>query len=156
MLISLHTQAWLMEGFYLQYGYECWCGKTLNNPQTSTKCSMACAGDSSAVCGNSETLNLYTYTATAPASLGCYVDMSSARTLGTRVYVGSLNTPAYCISQCKTSGFAYAGVEVRRMIRSGKVKTDNPLCIVVRDRMLVWQLPYQSANIERMQYAMLR
>ncbi|WVW86538.1 hypothetical protein I302_108587 [Kwoniella bestiolae CBS 10118] len=43
----------------VEYGQECWCGKTARLTAASSGCDVACAGDGSHVCGGSNRLNVY-------------------------------------------------------------------------------------------------
>ncbi|WWD04019.1 hypothetical protein V865_002082 [Kwoniella europaea PYCC6329] len=43
----------------VEYGQECWCGKTARLTAASSGCDVACSGDKSHVCGGSNRLNVY-------------------------------------------------------------------------------------------------
>lgn len=84
---------------------------------------MACAGNSSEVCGGSNRLTVFynglggISTNPGPSgwgSLGCYNDSGAARTLTTGMEVtggASAMTVALCTSACKQAGHSLAGVE---------------------------------------------
>ena len=88
---------------------------------------MNCAGDSKQKCGAGNRLSVYsdanwvqTFFATPSYStwnlMGCYVDSTSARSLGTAVSLSAFGgassaTIANCVSACQAQGFTYCGAE---------------------------------------------
>lgn len=121
--------------FGAEWGQECWCGNAiLGNgltPMPETDCSMACPGDSHALCGAASRLSIYalngtviptitssstsaTATSTAKPTysyVSCYEDSNAARTFNSGYFPdpdGTM-TPAACSNYC--AGFAYFGVE---------------------------------------------
>jgi hypothetical protein len=115
-------------------GSECYCGSSITSPSTTlsqSSCNMACAGDSSQLCGGSWAIQVYslsastttttststsTSTSATPTTtagwtnLGCYQD-SSTRVLSAYSTSSNLNTPAYCQALCLGKGFTFAGTE---------------------------------------------
>ncbi|KAK9893605.1 WSC-domain-containing protein [Cystobasidium minutum MCA 4210] len=49
----------------VEYGRECWCSNNMATNATSSKCSMACAGDANSICGGPDALTAFRYTAPA-------------------------------------------------------------------------------------------
>ncbi|KAJ7721547.1 glycoside hydrolase superfamily [Mycena maculata] len=103
-----------------EYSSQCYCGNTLANglgvSTASTDCNMACAGNSSQICGGNYRMSLFQKTLTTVATSGwtltqaCAVDTSSRVLQGYSVTTSSL-TPALCQSTCASQGFTIAGVE---------------------------------------------
>ncbi|KAJ7293964.1 hypothetical protein C8J57DRAFT_1270464 [Mycena rebaudengoi] len=97
-----------------QYGKECWCGNSLANnlglATASSECNMACAGNSSQMCGAGYRMNLFKKTTGWTLSKACVVDTSS-RILQGYAVTSSSNTPSACQSTCASKGFSMAGVE---------------------------------------------
>jgi glucan endo-1,3-alpha-glucosidase len=115
----------------VEYGMQCYCGNTYDTTKaiSSSSCNMACAGDSSNICGGNYAINIYqvkasgttssssstTASATSSASasatsLGCYTDSSTRLLNGVAVDSSSL-TPSQCQTYCANAGYTYAGVE---------------------------------------------
>lgn len=89
---------------------------------TDQACTMACAGNSTQICGNSYRLSVFSTgnitTAAQPSSpsqvgsyslLGCYSEASSGRALSERSTSQSDMTVETCATYC--SGYKYFGVE---------------------------------------------
>lgn len=122
--------------FGLEYADECWTGDTLSTSATTLaegQCSMACAGNSTEICGGSNALSLFqnklyvqpgnpaTVTVTGQSAqygyLGCYTEGSSGRALGgSSSYSTTSNsmTVELCTAACYAKGYSYAGVEYSR------------------------------------------
>ncbi|GIZ37716.1 hypothetical protein CKM354_000115300 [Cercospora kikuchii] len=134
-----------------EYSQECYCGNYLANStslRNDTECAMACAGNSSEVCGGPDRLTVYYANRAAPAgpsinpgpagwkSGGCWTD-SNDRTLKNRVDTPggtSEATVALCTSACADGGYSLAGVEYggecycdNYLAKTG-VKADNSDC----------------------------
>ncbi|KXJ96256.1 WSC domain-domain-containing protein [Microdochium bolleyi] len=108
----------------LEYGGECFCGATL--PATAVAepvgCTMPCRGNAAQACGAGNRLSVYTGPAQLGpvenpgvggfASLGCYTDRVSARTLSRQASVpggADVMTNAACAAACANE--QYYGVE---------------------------------------------
>lgn len=96
---------------------ECYCGHQLSSSSTKeadTDCNMVCSGDSTEICGAGDRLTVFS-SGTSPgtnpgpngwASLACYSDSTSARTLrySESVPAGSSGmTVAQCTATCQVS-----------------------------------------------------
>lgn len=109
----------------LEYGSECWCGKSFTQGTVSTSlsdCSMQCSGNSLQTCGGPNRLSVYSATVpgfTSTAALvpinapntqflfgGCIADSVSARVFPT---VGQGGTLESCAASC--TNYPYFGVE---------------------------------------------
>lgn len=99
-----------------------------SNKTTTTDCNMACAGNSTELCGAGNRLTVFwngknaTQPVTNPGpsgwhSVGCYSDSVNARTLptGQNVPGGASNmTVGGCVTACANAGYSLAGVEYGR------------------------------------------
>jgi hypothetical protein len=107
--------------FGLEYGTECFCGN-VRSPGSQqvddTECAMACGGDSSETCGDSNRLSIYENTNWEPTAhpeiegydfLGCYTDSTGSRTLSDTFQYSSEMTVEFCASFC--DGANYFGLE---------------------------------------------
>ncbi|KAI8242064.1 hypothetical protein K4K55_011167 [Colletotrichum sp. SAR 10_96] len=124
----------------VEYGKECWCGNVLGSlslPATQqTDCNMACAGDSTSLCGGPARLNMYTLdtangvssTSSAPAAapsaastaadrvgdfihLGCWTDdAANGRTFGD-LYASDDMTFKKCADWAISKGYLNFGIE---------------------------------------------
>ncbi|KAE9581975.1 hypothetical protein CGMCC3_g1998 [Colletotrichum fructicola] len=127
----------------VEYGKECWCGNVLGSlslPATQqTDCNMACAGDSTSLCGGPARLNMYTLdtangvssTSSAPAAapsaastaadrvgdfihLGCWTDdAANGRTFGD-LYASDDMTVKKCADWAISKGYLNFGIEYSR------------------------------------------
>lgn len=108
----------------LEYGGECFCGPQLpaSAVSDSESCTMPCKGNSTQACGAADRLSVYSGPGSIVpvvnpgvggfASLGCYTDSVSARTLsqaGNTPGGADVMTNAVCAEACKAS--TYYGVE---------------------------------------------
>ncbi|PIA82429.1 putative fungistatic metabolite [Cercospora beticola] len=134
MTVAACTQACKSAGYPvagLEYANQCFCDTKLQNGATQADdgCDMACAGNSTELCGGSNRLNVYEVTGgptTEPSppaipsgwtSLGCYTDSAGARSLPVGMGVpGDYNnmTIEGCLTACGNEGFSYAGIEYSR------------------------------------------
>ncbi|GIZ42477.1 hypothetical protein CKM354_000574700 [Cercospora kikuchii] len=134
MTVAACTQACKSAGYSvagLEYANQCFCDAKLQDSATPANdgCDMACAGNSTELCGGSNRLNVYqasaapTTEATPAAlpsgwsSLGCYTDSAGARSLPVGMGVpGDYNnmTIEGCLTACGKQGFSYAGTEYSR------------------------------------------
>jgi glucan endo-1,3-alpha-glucosidase len=74
---------------------------------------MACAGNSGETCGGNRRLDVY-QSSSGWASLGCYTDNASTRTLSHYITVPGgqgATTIEACQSACFALGYSYAGIE---------------------------------------------
>ncbi|KAK4686420.1 hypothetical protein P7C73_g3711, partial [Tremellales sp. Uapishka_1] len=109
----------------LEYGSQCFCGDTFNGGQKlpSSQCSMACSGNSTGVCGGTNTLDLYTMAAATithtseaakkPESgyIGCFVDSGTSSALTAYSYSSNSMTIETCLKACAGFSYTYGGVE---------------------------------------------
>src|SRR5256714_5767278 len=107
----------------LEYSSQCFCGSSLASNTSSTSCSMACAGNSSQICGGPYALSLYSYTGyIAPLQTttiignytyqGCWTDnvQGSGRSLKGYSFTNTTGmTEELCVGICQTKGYAWAG-----------------------------------------------
>ncbi|KAI8166479.1 putative fungistatic metabolite [Colletotrichum sp. SAR 10_70] len=138
----------------VEYGKECWCGNVLGSlslPATQqTDCNMACAGDSTSLCGGPARLNMYTLDtangvssansapSVAPSAastavdrvgdfihLGCWTDdAANGRTFGD-LYASDDMTIKKCADWAISKGYLNFGIEYSRECWAGN--TVNPL-----------------------------
>jgi hypothetical protein len=112
----------------VEYGDECYCAASLpvGTLVNQTGCNMACAGDTSQLCGGRSRLSVYNDTAIHAPSVqteisgyryqGCYTDPSSSQ----RALSGYTTTDATgmtqqrCVATCSARNYLYAGVEYAR------------------------------------------
>ena len=108
-----------------EYSDECYCGASLATNQTSTACTMACAGNSSLTCGGPYALSLYSYTGyIVPLTTtqmigtytyqGCYTDnvSGSGRSLKGYSFTNTMSmTEELCVNTCQSKGYSWAGME---------------------------------------------
>ncbi|KFY46133.1 hypothetical protein V494_00591 [Pseudogymnoascus sp. VKM F-4513 (FW-928)] len=117
MTPKLCSDACAAKGYRLagiEFGSECYCDTAVRNGHalTSSGCTMACPGASGIMCGGSDRLSLYrldTY-----KDLGCYTDVSTARTLEKQIVISNQNailTREICLDACEKVGYYYSGVE---------------------------------------------
>lgn len=112
----------------LEYGQECFCGATLPT-NSSTACTMPCAGNSGETCGGSWALSVFDNTAISSTgnlasnydSLGCYLDSTSDRTLASYSYTSSSMTISTCAAKCSSLNYAFSGVEYGQECYCGNV-----------------------------------
>lgn len=110
--------------FGVEYGYECYCGNTIDTssvPATTSDCSFACPGNAQEKCGAGNRLNLYKnlqYSAagnpTIPGYIyqACYSDSTGSRTLSDSSTSSDTMTVEACAAFC--NGATYFGVEYGR------------------------------------------
>ncbi|KZL85915.1 copper radical oxidase [Colletotrichum incanum] len=110
----------------VEWGRECYCGYLLDDSADKaleTDCSKPCVGNNDEVCGNGGRINVFTNGDVAPAilaahgdfaSLGCYSDHASARTLTTSISLPGNVRVSDCTTACANQGFQYAGLEFGR------------------------------------------
>ncbi|KAJ0378244.1 hypothetical protein COL26b_003404 [Colletotrichum chrysophilum] len=138
----------------VEYGKECWCGNVLGSlslPATQqTDCNMACAGDSTSLCGGPARLNMYTLDTAngvssassappvAPSAvstaadrvgdfihLGCWTDdAANGRTFGD-LYASDDMTVKKCADWAISKGYLNFGIEYSRECWAGN--SVNPL-----------------------------
>ena len=102
------------------------CGSSFNNGGDgslidASRCSVACKGDDSTICGGGNALSLFKNPALAPvaesipagwSALGCLVDnFNSTRTMSTYRYTSGSMTNTLCINKCQSLNYRYAGTE---------------------------------------------
>jgi Glyoxal oxidase N-terminus/WSC domain len=103
----------------LEYGSECFCGKSIANggapaPDGSAGCNMGCNGNKTEKCGGPDRLNLYGHNNTRANGWGyqgCYIDGVQGRILTKQQPDSSSMTIESCISTCEGLGYAGAGLE---------------------------------------------
>lgn len=111
----------------LQYASECWCGNAFSAGTTKLKnefCNMACAGNSTQMCGSGNINSIYSSAAVTtlaapsiPATAGsanywgCYAEGTGSRLLKSASYANSSNTPTQCAAFCTAKGFPFSGTE---------------------------------------------
>jgi hypothetical protein len=127
-----------LQYFGLEFAAQCLAGNELNPlsaPIDSSRCSMACAGNSSQTCGGPNAISLYNNTqwikpynpnpVNVPnqqgaqySYVGCYTEGNGARALGSTANSGSAAMPQSdsltvetCAGYCFSQGFAWMGVE---------------------------------------------
>lgn len=109
----------------VEYGTQCFCGKSLGylaQQVIETSCSLACAGNSSEICGGNNRLSLFSNGSPAqqsapetPDSVGdftyisCYTEATSGHALSSKSTSSSSMSLEYCASFC--SGYQYFGTE---------------------------------------------
>jgi hypothetical protein len=106
----------------LEYARECYCGTSLQNNSTldQSGCGISCVGNGSQICGGSDRLSVYNYTAYIPPSVvrsvgnysyaGCYTD-ASPRVLGRYAFSAANMTVEACVAGCQAKGYSKAGAE---------------------------------------------
>ena len=106
----------------LEYARECYCGTSLQHNSTlgQSGCSTPCVGNGSQICGGSDRLSVYNYTAYLPPSIvrsvgnysyaGCYTD-ASPRALGKYAFSAANMTVEACVTGCQAKGYSKAGAE---------------------------------------------
>ncbi|KAK8850320.1 hypothetical protein IAR55_004237 [Kwoniella newhampshirensis] len=118
----------------VEAGKTCYCGSQVASSTTrlpTSQCSVACVGNSTAVCGGSAALDLYTMAAATrtPATqqashpsgyLGCFLD-SGSNIAFNNYYSYTINpmSVSICKQSCGEMGYAYAGVENGNQCRCG-------------------------------------
>ncbi|KAJ3064999.1 hypothetical protein HDU98_011599, partial [Podochytrium sp. JEL0797] len=99
--------------FGVEYGTECWAAfEYSHNPVFSAKCNIACAGDSSEICGGSLAINVYS--AQKYLLAGCYEDSKSntdARLMKNLLATDDNMTVEKCAEMAKADGYALFGLE---------------------------------------------
>ncbi|WVQ72060.1 hypothetical protein IAR50_001604 [Cryptococcus sp. DSM 104548] len=110
----------------VEAGNTCYCGNTVSTTVTvlpASQCQTACTGNSSATCGGTQALDLYTVegavnTTTSLAAarptgyLGCFKDMGSNLAFSNYyTYTYKAMTVEICKAACVELGYSYAGVE---------------------------------------------
>ncbi|PWN20147.1 WSC-domain-containing protein [Microstroma glucosiphilum] len=111
----------------LQYADECWCGNSFTYGTTKLKdefCNMACAGNSTEICGAGNTNSVYSTSPVTTLSLpvipatagsanywGCYAEGTGSRLLKSASYANSSNTPTQCANYCTAKGYPFSGTE---------------------------------------------
>ncbi|KAI1139022.1 heme peroxidase [Hypoxylon sp. FL0543] len=113
-----------------EYGRECYCGDSLHSTSENaplTDCNMVCSGDPTEYCGDSNRIELYSTTASQPAStatlapkptvppyfrVGCYTEIPGGRALTGAAYADDAMTLEMCASNC--TGFTYWAAEYGR------------------------------------------
>lgn len=111
----------------VEFSTECYCGTVLENGSTiggSTGCTMACGGNSAAICGGPGALSVYNNTAFIPPKQpttvpsvgtyllqGCYTEGVEERALAGKATSAQNMTVDTCVGFCKDSGYRYAGLE---------------------------------------------
>ncbi|KAJ3128526.1 hypothetical protein HK098_004156 [Nowakowskiella sp. JEL0407] len=114
----------------IEYGNECYCDSAIRNSYTfkpESECNMACAGNSTRICGSGYRLSLYGYD---PNALGnnnattkisglptgwvysdCYTSYPSTEVLTETLSLSAHLTVTDCIQQCAATGYSLAGLE---------------------------------------------
>ncbi|KAJ7726893.1 WSC domain-containing protein, partial [Mycena metata] len=109
----------------MEYADECYCGTGYAvSPVTAPEsdCSMACAGNSTEMCGSGYRLSVYSSEAVSASNTlvlpiywgknsSCIVEASTGRTLSGNSLIDSGMTVGKCVSLCDSNGFIYAGLE---------------------------------------------
>lgn len=98
---------------------KCDCGNNWQGGQMLpiSSCSSPCSGNSTQMCGGSNSVTLLNTTDTvvvnnrAAGWLGCYLDSSSPRLLPDYSYSASTMTTTICKQACQSRGFTYAGTQ---------------------------------------------
>jgi hypothetical protein len=134
MTVEICTTACLNNGYQyagVEYANECYCDSQIAaSAESSSACTMACAGNSTEICGGSNAINIYN--STTPASTGtggpakgvnateilpftyqgCYTDNNaSGRALMYQQPDNTSMTVESCISVCSGLGYTIAGME---------------------------------------------
>ena len=120
-------------------GNQCFCGNVIANGQgrtASSVCTTACPGDASKICGGYYKFSVFNSSATTTTpsasasssgaaasasasgttSRGCFSDLSA---LNNNVYSSGYMTIDQCLSYCKGSNFAFAGIANGNTCRCG-------------------------------------
>lgn len=109
----------------IEYGKECYCGRELSSSASlsapSNQCNMMCGGDSLALCGGPNALQLYqnpSYAVSNPMVDGYsgYKYQGCIQEVAGRALVGKFAdqtdmTVETCIGSCYRAGYAYAALE---------------------------------------------
>ncbi|KAI0820881.1 hypothetical protein BC628DRAFT_1412846 [Trametes gibbosa] len=126
----------------MEFATQCFCDTAIQNggaPTPLTDCNMACAGNSSELCGGPNRLNVYNFTGTLPgppvqggggggglpidvvpvktglpspwAYAACYVDNAFGRIMSTQLPDNQAVTVESCIGSCQSQNFSLAGLE---------------------------------------------
>ncbi|WWD20503.1 hypothetical protein CI109_104979 [Kwoniella shandongensis] len=118
----------------VEAGKTCYCGSQVASGTTrlpTSQCGLACAGNSTAVCGGNSAMDLYTVTAATntPATqqashpagyVGCFLDSGSNLAFA-NYYSYTINPMSVniCKQSCGEMGYAFAGVENGNQCRCG-------------------------------------
>jgi len=106
-----------------EFGDECYCGDGLVNNATVGQdgCNIACAGNSTDICGGVNRISVYQDTSFVPdhivdvsgnyTEVGCFSEPSNQRAIQGSVVVSSSMTVDFCTETCASMGFPFAGVE---------------------------------------------
>ncbi|KIM38445.1 hypothetical protein M413DRAFT_30263 [Hebeloma cylindrosporum] len=107
----------------VEFSRECYCDNLIESsgvPAIDGGCNMTCTGNSAEICGGAARISVFSLT-TPPAppagwaSVGCYTDVSSNRTLRTAAFTDVNDmTIESCTAFCTPAGYQYAGVEFGR------------------------------------------
>ncbi|KAI1080793.1 WSC-domain-containing protein [Whalleya microplaca] len=111
----------------VEYGRECYCGKTIAAPSELGKpgCTMACHGNGAQLCGGVARVSIFNATdfvAPAPPRVAgngwqyqsCYMEPMGVRALSTLVRADDKMTVDMCTQECADAMYAYAGLEYGR------------------------------------------
>ncbi|KAJ7068678.1 WSC domain-containing protein [Mycena amicta] len=134
-VVACETRGFTFAG--LEFGNQCWCGHSLPvSPLLSDiECQMACAGNTSQICGGPERLTVYmavdgllclAETQTPGFNLvAVYVDdTSTSRTLAGASFSDASMTVESCLAFCSNGGFNLAGVEYGSECYTGAIASD--------------------------------
>lgn len=112
-------------GFHVagaEYGSECYCGNydAPSNALSSGQCNMACAGDTTEICGGPNAINVFynpnvvSSTIVLPTGwteYGVVAEGDGGRALTYQLWAGSTNTIESCVNGCAALGYSVAGAE---------------------------------------------
>ncbi|KAI0005685.1 WSC domain-containing protein [Xylariaceae sp. FL0662B] len=111
----------------VEYGRECYCGKTLAKPSELGKpgCDMACHGNGRQQCGGVARVAVFNATDFSPPApprlaaggwqyQSCYMEPMGVRALATLVRADDRMTVEMCTQTCADNMYAYAGLEYGR------------------------------------------
>lgn len=136
-LCAQRAQALNLPFFGLEFASQCLAGSVINSASSiilSSKCNMACSGNSSQTCGGSNAISMYNNTLYVRPSnpdpvnvpnqagvqysyVGCYAEPGTARALGSTSSLGSFATESStltveaCAALCFSKGYNWMGVE---------------------------------------------
>ncbi|KAL8846641.1 MAG: hypothetical protein Q9221_008281 [Calogaya cf. arnoldii] len=143
--------------FDVEYGPECFCGKSINSGSVVTKeteCGFTCRGNNAQTCGGGNRLDMYQKSAEGPSTTttdaaatgsavstpsasaysakGCYTEATNGRALAGKTLVDDSMTIEVCAATCE--GFTYFGLEYYHecycgyTLRSGSVPAETREC----------------------------
>jgi hypothetical protein len=113
----------------VEYGQECYCATSILGAATIAddgRCNMACAGNSTEICGGPNGINIYQNSdsqSSGPTTLqtygtwitlGCYIDSVDSRALPVGMAVSggaAAMTVQSCLDACHAASYTFAGIK---------------------------------------------